>query len=61
MYLPSFQANRPRLNDLVMFLIEKMDYIKAGHIGILHENDKAVEYKIYVERIGGIETDFSAQ
>lgn len=49
------------LKDLRDFLLFRMQYMQAGHIGMLYKNGQLAEYKIYVERVGGIPTDFSAK
>lgn len=65
-YLPEvslyeFQPEVPALKNLRDFLLFRMQYSQAGHIGMLHQEEVLTEYKIYVERLGGIPTDFSAR
>ncbi|MDQ3108259.1 MAG: hypothetical protein M3R17_00045 [Bacteroidota bacterium] len=59
--LENFQTDFPELKRLVNFLVSEMNYTRAGHIGMLHNENNTPEYKIYVERKGGIPTDFSAR
>lgn len=59
--LSDFKTNNQSLSLLVEFLTHKMKYTTAGHIGMLYSNDSIKEYKIYVERKGGIPTDFKAK
>ena len=65
-YLPevslyNFQPEVEPLKALRDFLLFQMHYSQAGHIGMLHLAEELTEYKIYVERMGGIPTDFSAR
>ena len=65
-YLPEvslyeFEPESEPLQQLRDFLLFQMQYSHAGHIGMLFQNDRLAEYKIYVERVGGIPTDFSAK
>jgi hypothetical protein len=59
--LSDFKTQNHVVQNLIYFLVHGLSYTKAGHIGILHRDNEADEYKIYVERIGGIPTDFSAR
>ena len=65
-YLPevslySFAPEEAGLKKLQQFLLHEMNYATAGHLGMLYQNGKLTETKIYVERVGGIPTDFSAR
>lgn len=59
--LSDYKTENHVVQNLIYFLVHELSYTKAGHIGILHCGNEADEYKIYVERIGGIPTDFSAR
>jgi hypothetical protein len=59
--LPQIYEDYPSIRQLTEFLIHDMKYKIAGHIGAFYQDDKISSYKIYIEKIGGIPTDFSAQ
>ena len=59
--LSEYRTDNARLKTLRDFLVNEMGYTHAGHIGALYENDAFSDYKIYVERTGGIPTDYAAK
>jgi hypothetical protein len=65
-YLPKsdvlkFETENSKLTKTLHFLSETMNYNGAGHIGALYKNDVISEYKIYLELVGGIPTDYMAR
>ena len=59
--LAEFQAPSARWKNIIAFLRNDLGYETAGHIGLLHDEERQAQYKIYIERTGGIPTDFSAK
>jgi hypothetical protein len=59
--LENYNSPDARMKKIRDFLLYEMGYDTAGHIGLLHEDGRHTETKIYIERTGGIPTDFSAR
>jgi hypothetical protein len=55
-HLPSL-----RWRAIADFAERELGWTRAGHLGVVREDDGHAELKVYVERIGAIPTDFSAR